>query len=301
MVSMLLLIVSILAQSTPATNSGTDQALAAKIERWFHDYMVNEDGSREVAKAKDLYERTGLPTLSRVGDRAAYEIVVLLANDMLPREFRSQVLVNVKKGAARHELPADAATFYEVRLHLDQLKQQAEGHPPSNPGLRDEIERMYKTDQAVRQREVFDPKKATETDQGNAGPLRVILEKYGVPTYSMVGPQAAGHFVIMIQHQPAAFRQEALPAVKANVAKGEADPESYALVYDRSQWDLGKRQLYGEQLECNAGETLHEAPIEDEAQVDRRRAELGLIRMDLFVSTLKETMPQFCAPSAMPK
>jgi hypothetical protein len=46
----------------------------------------------------------------------------------------------------------------------------------------------------------------------------------------MVGPQAAGDFVAMIQHQPAAFRQEALPQLKANVAKGEADPESYAIV-----------------------------------------------------------------------
>ena len=85
------------------------------------------------------------------------------------------------------------------------------------------------------------------------------------------------------------------------VAKGEADPESYALVYDRSRRDLGKKQLYGEQLECNAGETLHEAPIEDELQVNRRRADLGLIRMDLYARIVKETMPQFCAPSAMPK
>jgi hypothetical protein len=301
MVLILLLTVNVLAQSTPATNSGTDHALAAKIERWFHDSVVNEDDSREVAKAKDLYERTGLPTLSQVGDRAAYESVVLLASDKLPMEFRRRVLVTVKEGTARQELPADAATFYEVRLHLEQLKQQAEAHPPSNPGLRDEIERMYKADQGVRQRKGFDPKKLTERDQGNAGPLRVILEKYGVPTYSMVGPQAAGDFVTMIQHQPAAFRQEALPQLKANVAKGEADPESYALVYDRLQRDLGKKQLYGEQLECNAGETLHEAPIKDAPQVNRRRAELGLIRMDLYAHIVKETMPQFCAPSAMPK
>jgi len=301
MVSILLLTVSTLAQSTPVMNSGTDHALAAVIERWFHDSLVNEEDSREVTKAKDLYERTGLPRLSQVGDRAAYEFIVLLASDKLPMGLRSQVLVNVKKGAARHELPADAATFYEVRLHLEQLKQKAEAHPPSNPGLRDEIERMYKTDQAVRQREGFDAKKLTETDQENAGPLRVILGKYGVPTYSMVGPQAAGDFVTMIQHQPPAFRQEALPQLKANVAKGEADPESYALVYDRSQRDLGKKQLYGEQLECNAGEPLHEALLEDETRVDRRRAELGLIRMKLYARIVKETMPQICAQSAMAK
>lgn len=126
MVLILLLTVHALAQSTPATKSGTDHALTAKIERCFHDSLVNEDDSKEVAKAKDLYERIGLPALSQVGDQAAYEFVVLLASDRLPMAFRSQVLVSVKRETARHELPADAATFYEVRLHLEQLKQEAE-------------------------------------------------------------------------------------------------------------------------------------------------------------------------------
>lgn len=68
MVLILLLTVSALAQSTPATISGTDHELTAKIERSFHNSLVNEDDSKEIAKAKDLYERTGLPTVSEVGD-----------------------------------------------------------------------------------------------------------------------------------------------------------------------------------------------------------------------------------------
>jgi hypothetical protein len=68
----------------------------------------------------------------------------------------------------------------------------------------------------------------------------------------------------LIQHQPANFRQQVLPKLKANVAAGQADPESYALVYDRSQSEQGKKQLYGQNLMCKAGEKLHEAPMEDE-------------------------------------
>jgi hypothetical protein len=106
----------------------------------------------------------------------------------------------------------------------------------------------------------------------------------------MVGPEAAGEFVTMIQHQPARFREEVLPTLKAEVDIDEADPESYALVYDRSQRDLGKKQLYGEQLECKVGERMHEAPIEGEFHVDQRRAELGLIRVELYARMLAEEM-----------
>ncbi|HTS10806.1 MAG TPA: DUF6624 domain-containing protein [Candidatus Limnocylindrales bacterium] len=99
----------------------------------------------------------------------------------------------------------------------------------------------------------------------------------------------------MIQHQPARFRAEVLPKLKANVEAGQADPESYALVYDRSQRDAGKPQFYGEQLECNSGEKMHEAPIDDAAHVNQRRAELGLIRVELYAQIAAEMMPQFCS------
>jgi hypothetical protein len=139
------------------------------------------------------------------------------------------------------------------------------------------------------------------TDHQHSKALIAILDRYGVPTYSMVGPEAAGEFVIMIQHQSAAFRQRVLPKLKVDVKNGEVDPESYAMVYDRSHRDLGRNQLYGEQLECNAGQQMHEAPIEDEAHVDERRAELGLIRVELYAQIVKELTPQLCPPASAQK
>lgn len=112
-----------------------------------------------------------------------------------------------------------------------------------------------------------------------------------------MGPEAAREFITLIQHQPASFRRQVLPKLKANVVAGQADPESYALVYDRSQGDLGKKQLDGENLVCSAGEKLHEAPIKDEGHVNERRAELGLIRIELYARRVEETMPQFCPPA----
>jgi hypothetical protein len=110
----------------------------------------------------------------------------------------------------------------------------------------------------------------------------------------MVGVQAAKGFVVMVQHQPAEFRQAVLPKLKANVDAGQADPADYAMVYDRTQRDQGKNQLYGEQLECATGKTLDEAQIDDGATVNKRRAELGLIRVELYARLVRLHSPDMC-------
>jgi hypothetical protein len=117
----------------------------------------------------------------------------------------------------------------------------------------------------------------------------------------MVGPEAVGGFVMMVQHQSAQFRAAILSKLKANVDAGQADPDSYALVYDRSHRDSGQKQLYGTQLECDAKGELVEAPIEDEANVNQRRAALGLMRMELYAQLVKEMSPQLCQSPASKK
>jgi hypothetical protein len=297
MVPLLLAALSLCVHSPAPKTRITNPALAARIESLFHSSFTAEDDGEQAAEAKRIYSQRGLPTVAEVGDLPAYEFVVLLASGKLSTELRDEILAKAKDAAAQHDLPPDALEFYEARLRLEKIKTEAETHPPTNPALRDEIDRMFEVDQAVRQQHGFDPKKLQKTDAEHAAPLEMILNKYGVPTYPMVGPEAAGEFVIMIQHQSARFRQEVLPKLKANVDAGQADPESYALVYDRSQRDLGKKQLYGQQLECNAGESLHEAPIEDEGHLNERRAQLGLIRVELYLQIGRDMMPQFCPPS----
>ena len=267
--------------------------LGAKIRLLLHEALRADDDTKEVAEAERIYKQQGLPTIREVGDEPAYDFVVLLSSMKVPSELRSQIELKLKEAAARSEIPSDAVIFYTARLRVDEAKQRAETHSPSNPALRDVIDRMFKRDQAVRQQKGFDLAKMEAMDRQHAASLQGILDKYGVPTYSMVGPQAAGEFVTMIEHQPPKFREEVLPKLKTEVDIGEADPQSYALVYDRSQRDLGKNQLYGEDLECRNGE-MHEAPIEDEFNVDQRRAKLGLFRIDLYSQFVVEENPQLC-------
>ena len=300
---MMWILLTILALVFPSENRlnarpPTDPALAADIKQLTHKVLTaDEDDAADAAKVKAILAQHGLPTIREVGDEAAYDFILLLTSDGVLQELQAEALPKIKAAVAQHELPPDAGVFYEARVRSEKAKAAALKRAPENPALRDQIERLVKVDQEVRQQKGFDVAKMNATDAGNATPLQDILNKYGVPSYAMVGPQATGDFVLMIQHQPPQFREQVLPKLKALVSAGQADPGSYALVYDLSQRDAGKKQLYGERLECKAGETMHEAPIEDEPHVNQRRAELGLMRVELYASLVAEMMPQFCPPA----
>ena len=109
-------------------------------------------------------------------------------------------------------------------------------------------------------------------------------------------------FVAMVQHQSPALRQRVLPKLKANVEAGQADPGDYAMVYDRSAGDAGRKQLYGQNLVCTGeSPTWRPAPIEDEGAVDIRRARIGLMRLALYVRMAVEFSPAMCPAAATPK
>jgi len=98
----------------------------------------------------------------------------------------------------------------------------------------------------------------------------------------------------MVQHQPPAFREAVLPKLKANVDAGQGEPASYATVYDRTQGDQGKNQLYGQNFVCSSGKALDAAPIDDASHVNARRAEMGLMRLELYARFVREHSPNVC-------
>ena len=74
------------------------------------------------------------------------------------------------------------------------------------------------------------------------------------------------------------------------VRTGEADGQSYALLYDRVALEFdNKPQRYGSQLKCiNGVMTPHN--LEDPDNVDRRRARIGMKQ------TMKEYLALFPSP-----
>jgi hypothetical protein len=303
-----LLIVALLPVSGGCTVQETatvdkDPALAERIERLVDTFLSSDDDDKNAAVLSDaraIFEREGIPSLVKVGDSAAYGFVLI---NMLgqPPDFRLQFLTRVREAATRYELPEDALAFAEARRRQTEIEERYRTHTPSHPELRDRISRLLKEDQAVREKNGFDLKKMEEVDRRTAGPLKAILDRYGVPTYDMVGVQAAKDFVVMVQHQPPEFRLAVLPKLKVNVDAGQGDPGTYAMVYDRTQRDQGRNQLYGQQLECASGKALDVAPIDDAKNANVRRAELGLMRLELYARLVRQNSPDLCGSAASPK
>ena len=278
-------------QSAPA-----DPALAARIVSLTHALFDTDDQKQEdalTAEVRQIYRDRGVLTVATVGDEAAYDFVFLICSDD-PLESRAAILSKVR--AMKRQLPADAVAYCEARFRLDRIKARFAASPPTRPAVRDEIDRIFVSDQAVRQQKDFDLKKMEQADREHEPVLRDILAKYGVPTYRMVGAQAAGEFVTMMQHQSPAFRRPALPKLKANVDAGQADPAGYASMADRLRTDVGEKQVYGQNLVCSDdNRVLHETAIEDEPHVNMRRAQIGLFRLDLYVRLVIKTSPDVCA------
>jgi hypothetical protein len=193
----LILVSAFSLQSQSVAPRAADPVLSAKIESLFETVLTSDDDNQEAlasSRAKDIYTEHGLPTIATVGDQPAYEFVVLLASKRHSLEFRTRVLSKAKEAVAR-DIPSDAAKYYEARLRLDKMTDEAKAHAHTNPAVRDEIDRTHKVDQAVRQQQGLDPKKMAEVDRQNAAPVQAILDQYGVSTFSMIGPEAAREFI----------------------------------------------------------------------------------------------------------
>ena len=231
MIRTLLVLMALVALDALAAVPRAD--VAAHIEQLVETFLTtNDDAKSEAAlsEARGMFEREGIPSVATVGDSAAYQFVLI---NMLgqPPDLRLRFFAGVQKSAARHQLPADAVIFAEARRRLTDIDIRYATATPSHPDLRDRIELLSKDDQAVRQKEGFDATKMAAADRKNAEPLNSIFLRYGVPTYDMVGVQAARDFVVMVQHQSPEFRRGVLPKLKANVDAGQADPGMYAMVY----------------------------------------------------------------------
>jgi hypothetical protein len=276
---------------------GGNTVLASRIQQLLHTVLTTDDEKQEAAagaEAKEIFRKRGLPAMADVGDEAAYEFVILTCS-LEPAKFQRQVLRKAEEGARRNEVPSDAVTYCAAHIRQERVKAKARKQAPQDSELREQIEQIFKADQAVRAKAGFDMQKMSQTDREHSAALEAIFVRYGLPTYRMVGPQAVADFVTMVQHQSPEFRKRVLPKLKANVDAGQADPGSYAMVFDRSQTDEGKKQVYGENLTCDSEHPkLHIGPIEDEDNVNKRRAAIGLMRLGLYVRLVVEMSPNVC-------
>jgi hypothetical protein len=112
-------------------------------------------------------------------------------------------------------------------------------------------------------------------DEENMVEVARIIEKHGYPGVSLVGKRASGGAWTVIQHADIPTIKKYLDLMTRAVEAGELDGGLLATSVDRVRMAEGLPQVYGTQFIEKNGEMVPH-PIEDEANVDARRAKVGL-------------------------
>ncbi len=154
--------------------------------------------------------------------------------------------------------------------------------------LKAELLKMLETDQKHREALVkadeaaWDKflKKQRPIDAKNQLRLEEIISKFGWPGVSKVGRKGVLTVFLVIQHAPLTMMKRHFSAARAAMENGEMEKPNFALLDDRIRMNEGRPQLYGSQIQVDP-ETDKSMiwKIEDEANVDKRRAKMGLSPM----------------------
>ncbi|MCK4307641.1 hypothetical protein KAW50_05380 [candidate division WOR-3 bacterium] len=136
-------------------------------------------------------------------------------------------------------------------------------------------------------------KKQNELDSLNLIRIEAIIEEYGYPGKSLVGMQSSVAFLV-IQHSDLETQEKYLPLLKESADKGELSWASLALLIDRIHTRKGEKQIYGSQIKQTEDGKYELGPIEDEPNVNKRRAKVGLGPLEEYVKhwNIKYTVPK---------
>ncbi len=120
-------------------------------------------------------------------------------------------------------------------------------------------------------------KKIRFQDSVNLVKIKKVINTYGWAGPDKVGEQGAKTIFLVIQHADSLTQITYLPLLRDAVKKGKARTQDLALLEDRILTKQGKKQIYGSQLTQSGSEEKYVFfPIEDEANVNKRRAAVGL-------------------------
>ena len=187
-------------------------------------------------------------------------------------------------------------------LHLRDQEDQRKSYvtPVTNLALRKELLEVVAEDQQIRNKMIKGGMdhaskeilaRIEEIGSRNTRWMRSIIKEYGFPDAKLVGWDGTEAAFILIQHAEHSFQKELLPLMQKEFRAGALSGPNYALFIDRVLVEDGKPQIYGLKAkpfdEWKAGDPVL-YPIEDEANVDKRRAEVGLSSLAEYKEFLKK-------------
>jgi hypothetical protein len=166
----------------------------------------------------------------------------------------------------------------------------------ADAGLRAELVQLAREDQAAREgladaiksnNAAFDDK-LREGDFARTRRLKEIVAAHGWPTVAQVGRGGVGAAWLIVQHSPDfSWQEEMLPRLELAFAAGEISRADVALLTDRVLVHGGRPRRYGSSFSVVNGRLVADA-IEDEIDVDSRRAAVGLPSMAEYARLLAD-------------
>lgn len=132
-------------------------------------------------------------------------------------------------------------------------------------------------------------------DSVNLLKVKSILDTRGWLGPDIVGAKGSQTLFLVIQHADSATQEQYLPLLRQAVKEGKAQPSQLALLEDRTRISRGEKQLYGSQYKTDpvTGKDVF-FPIEDEPNVNKRRATMGLIPLEVYAREMgiEYTLPK---------
>jgi hypothetical protein len=127
-----------------------------------------------------------------------------------------------------------------------------------------------------------------DIDRANQEWIKDVLARIQWPSKSKVGKRAAHAAWSIVQHadNDIALQKRALELMTAE--RSDVDNEDFAYLTDRILNNLGEPQVYGMMPMRNASGELVAKPVIDPANVDKRRAEIGLMSLSEYIRRLNE-------------
>lgn len=122
-------------------------------------------------------------------------------------------------------------------------------------------------------------------DSVNLVRIEKIIDEHGWPGKTLVGEDAADIAFLVLQHSAdVEVMEKYLPLIEEAVKEDELGKPSLALFVDRIRMFKGEEQLYGTQLSYNdSTKILQLYPVEDEENLNQRRAEMELIPIEEYL------------------
>ncbi len=150
--------------------------------------------------------------------------------------------------------------------------------------MAEQLKASYATEDEEKQFLVYEQKLKQDSTQGHE--LHRLLENHGWPDQSTYGISATKQVTAVLLHSPPKIQEKCLPILLEAAKNNEASKSDVAQIHDKVLIYQGNKQRYGTQISFNKQKGMNDVhPISDEANVNTRRAAMGLNSIEEYLKS----------------